>query len=345
MGGRGGLHSTVGAAFSSSIFHFPCHAMARHDEDIVEVVPLFGTDAPVPCAFAPAIQDRNLDDVEDLFRVHVATLSAGHLLRIEVVHDGAEMGQGVEGTSREDRISALVHDPQGIETPEDISARLVDHCDDQGSAVGHLLEQVHQQFGVLAAQATGRLIHQEHFWLPNEFHGDVQALALASTDGLAQGVPHGQVTGLPQAELAQAGLYPLLRLLRGLLAKGQSGGVVQVFSDGELWKKVVSLRDQSDARPVRGRGHRMAVEQDVAEGGLVRAGQQVQQGRFAGAAGAHDPDEHAGPCSGAERMQGLLVGYLNQWLISRTSSSNSGMFSSSMKERWMSTKCSGAVPG
>ena len=38
-------------------------------------------------------------------------------------------------------------------------------------------------------------------------------------------------------------------------------------------------------------------------------------------------------------------GYWNQWLTSSTESVISGMFSSSMKERWMSTKCSGAAPG
>ena len=57
-----------------------------------------------------------------------------------------------------------------------------------------------------------------------------------------------------------------------------------------------------------GIGHGHTVQGHLDQRWARRPCQEVEQGwTFVDAAGAHDPDEHAGPGRGAEWVQGLLV--------------------------------------
>ena len=67
----------------------------------------------------------------------------------------------------------MIQDPQCIETSENISAGLVDDRNDEGAIVRHLLEQVHQQFRVLAAQSACGFVDQKHPRPTDQLHGNV----------------------------------------------------------------------------------------------------------------------------------------------------------------------------
>ena len=126
------------------VFHLSLHL--GHEQDVVKVIPLFGTDAPLAGRLAPSVQYGHIDDVKDLLRVHVSTHPAGDFVCFKMVDNGPEVGQCVQWSSSEYRITAMIQDPQCIEAAEDVSAGLVYDCNDQGAIVGHLFEQVHQQF-------------------------------------------------------------------------------------------------------------------------------------------------------------------------------------------------------
>jgi len=75
----------------------------------------------------------------------VTARTAGNLVGIKMVDDASEVGQGVQRPTGKDRVAPVVEHPQGVETPEDVATGLMDDRDNEGAAVGHLLEQVHQQ--------------------------------------------------------------------------------------------------------------------------------------------------------------------------------------------------------
>ena len=208
----------------------------------------------------------------------MAALAAGDLFRIEMVDDGAEVGQRIEGTAGKHRISALVEDPEGIEAPENVAARLMDNRHDEGTGVGHLLEQVHQEFGVLAAQAARRLIDEEDLRLPNELEGDVQPLSLAAADRLVQRVSDRKVACLLQPQLLKAAVHPLAGLGFALLPVGEARSVPEVLLHRQFREQVVLLRHEPDVRIGLLLRHGNAVEGNAPEGGLRRAGQEVEQG-------------------------------------------------------------------
>ncbi len=208
----------------------------------------------------------------------MAALAAGDLFRVEMVDDGAEVGQRIEGPAGEHRVSTLIEDPQGIEAPENVAAGLMDDRHDKGAGVGHLLEQVHQEFGILAAQAARRLIDEEHLRLPNEFEGDVQPLPLTAADGLVQGIPHRKMARFLQSQLLEATVHPLVGRRFVFLSVGKARSVPEVFLHRELREQMVLLRHQPDVRIGLLLRHGDAVEGNAPEGGLRRARQQVKQG-------------------------------------------------------------------
>ena len=257
----------------------PCRRLqTRHDEHVVEIIPLFWADPALTRRFAPSIQYGDLDDVEDLLGVHMAALAAGDLVRIEMVDDGAEMRQCIEGSASEYGVSTLVEDPQGIEASENVTAGLMDDRHDEGTGVGHLLEQVHQEFGVLAAQAARRLIDEEDLRLPNELEGDVQPLSLAAADRLVQRVSDRKVACLLQPQLLKATVHPLVGLGFVFLPVGEPRSVPEVLLHRQFREQMVLLRHEPDVRIGLLLRHGNAVEGNAPEGGLRRAGQEVEQG-------------------------------------------------------------------
>ncbi len=138
--------------------------------------------------------------------------ATGDIVGFKVVDYGSEMGQSIKWPPRENGIAAVVQHPQCVKTSEDVAAGLVDDSDHQSPAVGHLLQQVHQQFRIFTAEATGRFVYQQNLRASDKLHGNVEPFALPSTDGFVECVSHREVAGFPESQLLQADLDALLGL-------------------------------------------------------------------------------------------------------------------------------------
>ena len=76
----------------------------------------------------------------------MATHVACDFVGLKMIDDGSEVCEGIQGPPRKNGISAVVEHPERVEASKNVATGLVDDGDDQCSIVGHLFEQVHQQF-------------------------------------------------------------------------------------------------------------------------------------------------------------------------------------------------------
>jgi hypothetical protein len=142
-------------------------------------------------------------------------------------------------------------------------------------------ELLHQRAGLVVERAE-RLVEEENRRIVGKRPGDRGALLHAARQLLGIVVLE---TGKPDA--VHPFKHHLLAHLRRHAFLAQAEG--DVVDDGEPREERVRLEDH--AAVGAGRAHRLAVEQDLAGGRLVEAGDQAQQRRLAAARRPENGDE------------------------------------------------------
>jgi len=156
------------------------------------------------------------------------------------------------------------------------------------------LEEGEDAFGGLGVEIAGGFVGQQEFGLGDEGAGYGEALLF----------PAGELAGAMVAAVGQfyAG-EPLCGFGEGLLAvdAAREQGHGYVFEGSELGEEIVELPDVADiavavvAGLSGGEGGDVDVAaEDLAGGGFVECGEEVQEGTLAGAGFAYDGDHLSG---------------------------------------------------
>ncbi|HEY7424369.1 MAG TPA: hypothetical protein VH682_09095, partial [Gemmataceae bacterium] len=86
----------------------------------------------------------------------------------------------------------------------------MDRQQDNLARVCQVSQQIHYQNGILGRQARGRFVQKQEERVGQQFHRQVDALALPTADPLALGRADQDVGRVPQPELVEYLINPLL---------------------------------------------------------------------------------------------------------------------------------------
>ena len=79
------------------------------------IVPFLWADFTVDRQFPIFTHGFSLSDLEDKFRVYIPAVLAFPFVGIHIIAESLKVGEGVDGVSVINRISAFIHDQQNIE--------------------------------------------------------------------------------------------------------------------------------------------------------------------------------------------------------------------------------------
>jgi hypothetical protein len=202
---------------------------------------------------------------------------------------GAEIGHGAGAAG-----IAGDHD-EVVELAEDVDAGLVDGRDDGFSVVGEAFEKFDYAFGVVGGKAGSGLVEKKDRRVGDQFHGDVDALALAAAEDFAFGRADARILFVADAEFFEEAVNALCDFGVGQVG-AQLGRKVQGFADGKFGMNDVVLRNVAHllAEQIVIAVEVRAVEQNVAGGGRGVAVERFEECGFSGAGRAHESDEFGG---------------------------------------------------
>ncbi len=156
----------------------------------------------------------------------------------------------------------------------------------------HLEEEVEDDGAVGGIEVAGGLVGHEDGGAEHEGAGEGDALLFAA--GELDGV---MITAVGEADVVEEGFGAG----GGISGEaGEFGGEEDVFFGGEGGDELIRLEDEAEfagaeegERVFTEAGDFIAVELDGAAGGGIEAGEEAEEGAFAGAGGAHDGNELA----------------------------------------------------
>ena len=162
---------------------------------------------------------------------------------------------------------------------------------DHQTVPGHLLEQLHDLDAGFTVQCTGGLVGQQDVGVVHQCTGNGHTLHLAA----------GHLAGVLVQLVAQTHFLQCLGGAAAALGPGNAGdgkGQLHVGQHGLVGDKVVALEHKADGVVAVGVPVAVgvlfggdAVDDQIAAVISVQTADNVQQGSFAGAAGAEDGDE------------------------------------------------------
>src|SRR5690606_20703505 len=115
---------------------------------------------------------------------------------------------GLDRGSKIERDPAMAEYHGQVEFLVLLASRLVNRCDDRLSVVlGETREQIDEGGRVVGSQPARRFVEEEQHRIGDELHGDVHALALATTEDFGLGSANLKMCHGLEAELSEGRLH------------------------------------------------------------------------------------------------------------------------------------------
>ncbi len=247
---------------------------------------------------------RRLDSLQRL-KQEIRVERSGVAVRRHVIAGlvVAEISEGRRHVAEERHPAAAIEQQHLVEQLEQLRARLVRDDEENAAVQRSIFQHFDHVERVARGESRGRFVEQEDFVVAQQLESDVQPLALAAAQRLVERPAGAHVATLAQADFAQRLAHHRLDPVRRLGRHAQPRGVFEVLADRQVLEKQIVLRHEADARlEPRVAMQLRAVDAHGSARRLGRAGEDAQQGGFAGAARAEDADQIA-----ALRLEGHLV--------------------------------------
>ncbi len=175
---------------------------------------------------------------------------------------------------------------EGVEAQVLHLFQLVGNEDDRLALfAGHLAHGVEEDFFLLGADAGGRFVEDEHLRAAGQQPHQFQLLPLAHREGVDAGVDV-QLEAVARGQPLQLGAGGAVVEAQAVVAPQQV--VVDHAEGGHVQRVLVEHPDALGQRVGRGmEGHRLAIQQDIAAGGRLIAGENLHQRALARAVLPH----------------------------------------------------------